>query len=152
MCAAGLKVRRAPRGGPRPIRRDDFGLYARPFRCFSIICHGGSTFSGLPTRQECKRCRGDDNLAPAAQLGRWVCSPRQRAGVVIVKEFSQLLAQTFVALALVPKNDGAFEQGVLQLLGQLAPEIGRGRAEDQKESVGGLVSATAAWVRCVVHE
>ena len=63
--------------------------------------------------------------------------------MVIVKEFSQLLAQTFVALALVPKNDGAFEQGVLQLLGQVAPEVGRGRAEDQKVSVGGLVSATA---------
>jgi hypothetical protein len=65
-------------------------------------------------------------------------STRQRAGVVIVKEFSQLFAQTFVALALVPKNDGAFEQGVLQLLGQVAPEIGRGRAEDQKVPLGGL--------------
>jgi hypothetical protein len=107
---------------------------------------------GLPTRQECKRCRGDDNLASAAQLGRRVGSTRQRAGVVIVKEFSQLLAQTFVALALVPKNNGAFEQGVLQLLGQVAPEVGRGRAEDQKVSVGGFVLATTDGIRCIVHE
>jgi hypothetical protein len=152
MCAAGFEVRRALSGGPRPLRRDDFGLNAGPFRCFSIICHGGSTFSGLPTRQECKRCRGDDNLVSAAQFGRLMRSTCHRAGVVIVKEFSQLLAQTFVALALVPKNDGTFEQGVLQILGQVAPEVGRGGAEDQKVSVGGLVSATADRVRCIVHE
>jgi hypothetical protein len=50
--------------------------------------------------------------------------------VVVVQEFSQLLAQAFVALALVAENDGAFEQRMLQLLGQVAPEIGSRCAKD----------------------
>ena len=37
--------------------------------------------------------------------------------MVIVQEFRQLLPQAFIALAFVAKNDRAFKQRFLQLLG-----------------------------------
>jgi hypothetical protein len=40
-------------------------------------------------------------------------SARLRPLVVIVQEFGQLLAQAFIALALMAEQDGAFEQDVL---------------------------------------
>jgi hypothetical protein len=58
---------------------------------------------------------------------------------MIVQELGQLLAQAFIALAFVAQNDGAFEQGLLKLLRQIAPKV-RGRsAEDEKVTLGVLV-------------
>ena len=82
----------------------------------------------MPARQECKRYRGDDNLAAPVQQavrGQRERSTRQGASVLVVQELGQLLAQALVALSLVAPDDGALEQGVLQLLRQVAPEIGR---------------------------
>jgi len=40
-----------------------------------------------------------------------------RSRMVIVQEFRQLLSQAFIALAFVTKNNRAFKQRFLQLLG-----------------------------------
>jgi hypothetical protein len=40
---------------------------------------------------------------------------------MIVEEFGQLLAQTFVALAFVSENDRAFKERLLKLLRELTP-------------------------------
>lgn len=58
---------------------------------------------------------------------------------MVVQKFRQLLAQAFVALALMSEHDGAFEQDVLQILRQLAPQIGGGGAENQKIAGGNVV-------------
>jgi len=52
--------------------------------------------------------------------------------MMVVQEFGELLSQTFIALALVAKNDGAFEKQMLQLLRQIAPEVRRGGPEHEK--------------------
>ena len=53
-------------------------------------------------------------------------------GMVIMEEFRQLLSQALVAFGFVTENNRAFEQGFLQLLGQIAPKIERGCAENEK--------------------
>jgi hypothetical protein len=45
----------------------------------------------------------------------------QRARVMIVQKFRQLLAQALIALALMAEHDGVLEQYVLKILRQLAP-------------------------------
>jgi hypothetical protein len=45
-----------------------------------------------------------------------------------VQELRQLLAQAFIALALVPAQDRLLEKAVLNVLRQLAPQIERGEA------------------------
>jgi hypothetical protein len=55
-----------------------------------------------------------------------------RAGMMIVQEFGQLLAQAFVLLALMPEHHGTLEQNVLEILRQLAPEIGGGGAKHKQ--------------------
>jgi hypothetical protein len=59
-----------------------------------------------------------------------------RPRVPIVEELGQLLAQAFVALAVVAENDSAFEQGMLQFLRQSTPKLGGSRAENEKVTVG----------------
>jgi hypothetical protein len=54
---------------------------------------------------------------------------------MVVQEFGQLLAETFVALALVTEHDGPLEQGMLKLLRQIAPKVGRGRTQNKKVSL-----------------
>ena len=61
---------------------------------------------------------------------------------MVVQKFCQLLAQAFVALALMAEHDGALEQHVLQILRQLAPQIGGGRAENQKIAGGNIVDGS----------
>jgi len=61
-----------------------------------------------------------------------------------------LLAQAFIALTFVAENDGPFEQGLLKLLRQIAPKVRRGRAEDEKVTVGVLVPSDV--IRCSTHE
>jgi hypothetical protein len=58
---------------------------------------------------------------------------------MVVQKFRQLFAQALVGLALVPQHDGAFEQRVLQVVRQLAPQIGGSCAEDQKIAGGNIV-------------
>jgi hypothetical protein len=69
---------------------------------------------------------------------------------MIVQELGQLLAQTFIALAFVPENDSPFEQGLLELLRQMAPQV-RGRsAEDEKVTLGVLVFPDV--IRRCIHD
>lgn len=58
---------------------------------------------------------------------------------MVVQKLRQLLAQAFVDLALMSEHDGAFEQRVLQILRQRAPQIGGGRTENQKITGGSIV-------------
>jgi len=58
---------------------------------------------------------------------------------MVVQEFCQLLAQAFVALALMAKHHGAFEQQVLPILRQFAPQIGGRGAENQKITGGNII-------------
>jgi len=67
---------------------------------------------------------------------------------MFMQEFCQLLAQTFILLTLVAEHYRALEQAVLQLLRQLAPQIGRGRAEN-REIPGGDVVDDA--IRVLTH-
>jgi hypothetical protein len=69
--------------------------------------------------------------------------------MVIVEEFGKLLAQAFVALAVVAENDGPLEQGVLKLLRQIAPKVSGCRSEDEKVTVRGIASDE---IRCFVHD
>ena len=66
-------------------------------------------------------------------------SARQRPLMMLMQKFSQLLAQAFVLLALMPKHHGPLEQCVLQLLRQLAPKIRRRGAEDEEIAGGDIV-------------
>ena len=59
--------------------------------------------------------------------------------MMVVQKFRQLFAQALVGLALVPQHDGAFEQRVLQVVRQLAPQIGGGCAKHQKIAGGNIV-------------
>jgi hypothetical protein len=59
--------------------------------------------------------------------------------MMIVQKFCQLLAQALVAFALVAEDDGPLEQQVLKLLRQIAPEIGCGRAKDEKIAGGDII-------------
>ncbi len=61
------------------------------------------------------------------------------ARVMLVQEFSQLLAQAFIALAFVTEKDCPFEQRLLLLLRQLAPQIGGCRSEHMKKAAAVLV-------------
>lgn len=63
--------------------------------------------------------------------------------MVIVQEFGQLLAQAFIALALMAKHDCAFEEQLLKFLRQMAPEIGGGRPKHQKVAVRQVVACAA---------
>jgi hypothetical protein len=63
------------------------------------------------------------------------------ARVMIVQEFGQLLAQAFVALASMTEQDCPFEQRLLLLLRQLAPQIGSGRPKRKKKTAAVLVNA-----------
>src|SRR5262249_50731510 len=77
-------------------------------------------------------------------------SAQKGAGVMVVQEFGQLLAQALVALAFVAEDDGSLEQIVLQPLGPLAPQVrGRG-AQHPKEAIG-VLAVAADTIRCVVH-
>jgi len=69
---------------------------------------------------------------------------------MIVEEFGQLLAQAFIALAFVAENDGPFEQGLLQLLRQITPQVRGGCAEDEKVAIRVLVPGDL--IRCSTHE
>jgi hypothetical protein len=60
---------------------------------------------------------------------------------MIVEELGELLAQTFIALAFVAKHHGPFEQGLLQLLRQIAPKIGGRGAKDEKITLRVLIAA-----------
>src|SRR5260370_25043198 len=51
---------------------------------------------------------------------------------MIVEEFCQLFAQTFVLLALVAEHHRMLEQLMLQLLRQFAPQVCGGGAEHQE--------------------
>jgi len=57
-------------------------------------------------------------------------------GMMIVEEFCQLLPQALVAFGFVPENNRAFEQGFLQPLGQVAPKVERGGAENEEIALG----------------
>jgi hypothetical protein len=63
------------------------------------------------------------------------------AGVMIVQEFGQLLAQALIALGLVAENDGPFEQGMLQFGRQAAPKVRGRRSEGEKETRGIVVQS-----------
>src|ERR1700761_6608434 len=66
-------------------------------------------------------------------------SAPQRAGVVLVEKLGQLLAQALVGFAVMVEPHRALEHRLLQILRQVAPEIGRGGAENQKITPGGVV-------------
>ena len=53
---------------------------------------------------------------------------------MIVQELRELLAQAFVALALMPSNDGVLEDLLLHLLGKRGPEMSDGSAQHQGEA------------------
>lgn len=55
-----------------------------------------------------------------------------RAGMMIVQEFGELFAQTFVLLALMPEHHGALKKNVLKVLRQPAPEIGGSGAKHKQ--------------------
>jgi hypothetical protein len=61
---------------------------------------------------------------------------------MIVQKFRQLLAQAFVAFAFVAEHHRPFEQRVLQIMREFAPEIGRRRSEDKKITRGVFVSGS----------
>jgi hypothetical protein len=61
------------------------------------------------------------------------------AGMMIVQEFGQLLAQALVLLALMPEQYGALEQDMLEILRQVAPEIGGGGAKHKQIAGGNVV-------------
>jgi hypothetical protein len=63
-------------------------------------------------------------------------SARQRPLMMLMQEFSQLLAQAFILFTLMTEYHGPLEQCVLQLLWQLAPKIRR-RGAKNKEIAGG---------------
>ena len=65
--------------------------------------------------------------------------PRQRADVMVVEKFGQLLAQAFILLALMAEYDGALEQTMLQIWRQPAPKIGGSRAEHEQITRGYIV-------------
>jgi hypothetical protein len=65
---------------------------------------------------------------PGAKAG----SARMAARVMVVQEFSQLLAQTFIALSFVTEHDCALEQHLLLLVRHLAPQVGRRRTKHEK--------------------
>ncbi len=69
---------------------------------------------------------------------------------MIVEEFSELLAQAFIALALVAENDSPFEQGLLKLLRQIAPKVRGCGAEDKKVTLGFVVARDV--IRRSTHE
>jgi hypothetical protein len=56
--------------------------------------------------------------------------------MVIVEEFRQLLPRAFVAFGFVTENNRALEQGFLQPLGQIAPKVERGCAENEEIALG----------------
>src|SRR5262249_61254237 len=60
--------------------------------------------------------------------------------VMIVEKLRQLLAQALVLLALVTEQHGAFEQLLLQLLRQCAPQICGGGTEHEKIASGDVVN------------
>jgi hypothetical protein len=93
-------------------------------------------FSYVPVKV-CKLRRGHHKRRFAA--GEAVHSTRQRPRMMIVQKFCQLLSQALVAFAFVAEDDGALEQQVLKLLRQIAPEIGRGRAKNEKMADGDIV-------------
>jgi hypothetical protein len=66
---------------------------------------------------------------------------RVGARVMIVKEFGQLLAQAFIALPSMTEQDCPFEQRLLLLLRQPAPQIGGGRPKREKKTAAVLVHA-----------
>jgi hypothetical protein len=65
--------------------------------------------------------------------------PRQRADVMVVEKFGQLLAQAFILLALMAEYDGALEQNMLQVRWQPAPKIGGSRAKHEQITRGYIV-------------
>jgi len=67
--------------------------------------------------------------------------------MVIVQEFRQLLPQAFIALAFVAKNDRAFKQRFLQLLGQMAPKVECGSSKNEKIAV---IARGRLW--CCTHD
>jgi hypothetical protein len=77
-------------------------------------------------------------------------SARQRPFVVLMQEFSELLAQTFVLLALMTEHHGALEQRVLQLLRQFAPKIRSCGAEDEEIAGGDIVDDVIRWVHAAL--
>src|SRR6201996_7100279 len=66
-------------------------------------------------------------------------SAPQRAGVVLVEKLGQLLAQALVGFALMAEHHRALEHRLLQIVRQVAPEVGRGGAENQKITAGDVV-------------
>jgi hypothetical protein len=66
--------------------------------------------------------------------------------MVVVQEFRQLLPQAFVAFAFVAENDCPFKEGFLQFLREVAPEIERRGAKNQKVAV-----IVRRHVRCCAH-
>jgi hypothetical protein len=74
---------------------------------------------------------------------------RECPRVVVVQKFCQLLAQTLVTFALMAEDDGAFEDGVLQVLRQRAPQIGGSRAENQKIARRDIVDDA---IRMLTHD
>jgi hypothetical protein len=71
---------------------------------------------------------------------------RVRPLVMIVQEFGQLLAQTFVAFALMAEQDSTLEQGLLQLLRQIAPQA-RDRCAEGEKIARGIFVGSGRWRR-----
>jgi len=66
--------------------------------------------------------------------------------MVVVQELRQLLAQAFVALALMAKQHGPLEQRVLKFGRQIAPQIRCRRPEHKKVPCG--IFARGVGFRC----
>jgi hypothetical protein len=127
---AGAPRRPVPTGSaPAAVRRNDLRLYAGPFRREIPVVHHGVIASGFAAGSYVG-CAGAFTSGPRA-LAR-VCPL-----VMIVQEFGQLLAQAFILLAFMAEHHRALEQRVLQLLRQMAPEIG-GRCSEHTEVTGGV--------------
>jgi hypothetical protein len=75
-----------------------------------------------------------------------------RAGMMIVQEFGELLAQAFVLLALMPKQHGALEQAMLEILRQLAPQIGGGGAKHKQITGGNVVDDLVRLIHDASHD
>ena len=69
---------------------------------------------------------------------------------MIVEEFGELLTQAFIALAFVAENDGPFEQGLLELLRQIAPKVRGRRAKDEEVTLG--VAVPRDIIRRSIHD
>jgi hypothetical protein len=68
---------------------------------------------------------------------------------MIVEEFGQLLAQTFVALAFVSENDRAFKERLLKLLRELTPQVHGSAAENKQIAVSATLPGGA--IRWLAH-